>query len=68
MTKKDYILIGTAIKKGIDNANGWYADRPDCTPTIGIFLNGIAYALAIMFSKDNPNFDEKRWHEFMESL
>lgn len=65
MTRKDYVLIATTI-----------ADTEDYIKTSELYTieqrtmalmttAKIAYQLGEAFAKDNPNFDEERFHQFI---
>ena len=51
MTRKDYVLLASAIAKGIDDANG----------TNGLTAYAIIERIADALESDNPRFDRKRF-------
>ena len=62
MTKKDYIAIGNAIKEAKKSLLYATLDTGETKRTIDI----VTEYLAIVFKKDNANFNKQRFFDFMD--
>lgn len=64
MTKKDYIIIATALQKTIKQAREESPTPAQARATVG-FLEVLLDNMCDLFERDNSRFDAKRFKEYI---